>query len=390
MKILQVHNRYRQRGGEDAVLENTVAALKRQGHLVSTLERHSGEVSGVANKINAVFTSIWSKEARAAMFDVLDAERPDVVHVHNLYPLLSPSVLDACRVRDVPVVMTCHNYRLTCPIGVHFREGAICECCRRHGEHWCVIRNCRDNRVESVAYAIRNFITRQQNMFEKNIARFICISEFLRDYLVSAGFPESKFSVVPNMVRLPETVANPANGTYIAFLGRFVPEKGIGTLIEAAKLVPHIPVWLAGAGPLEDELRASAPANVHFKGMMNAGELSMFYMNARATVVPSVWYETFGLVAAEAMSYGVPPIISNIGGLAEVVDHNETGLKFPAGDARALAEAMDHLWSRPEHARYLGAAGRDQVAREYNEARYVERLLEVYERAINDTAVRAA
>jgi len=391
MKVLQVHNRYRLRGGEDAVVENTLAALERHGHEALLFEADSaGAAGGLAGKVRMAAGAIWSPPSRARMLATLERERPDVVHVHNLYPLLSPAVLAACKSAGVPVVMTCHNYRLTCPIGIHFTAGAVCEKCRGGHDYWCLIRNCRDSRTESAAYALRNFMTGHLNLFERNIDKFLCISEFLKSYLVESGYPAAKFTVVPNMIPIPESAADASEGSYVAFLGRFSAEKGIETLLAAAEKVPHIPVKLAGSGPLEDALRAAAPANVSFAGMMDRDGLRSFYRSARCTVVPSVWHETFGLVAVEAMSHGVPVVASKIGGLAELVADGETGFQFPAGDSGALARHLETLWSDPALAGRLGAAGRAQVAAEYSEARYVARLEAVYEEVVQTAKRRAA
>lgn len=391
MKVLQVHNRYRQRGGEDAVVENTLAALARHGHEAQLFEADSSEMpDNFLQKAQSAVAAVWSRSARTRILETLQRERPDVVHVHNLYPLLSPSVLDACQSQGIPVVMTCHNFRLSCPIGIHFRKDAICEKCRGGHDYWCFFRNCRNNRIESAAYAMRNYVSGHLNLFEKNIDRFLCISVFLRDYLIESGFPAAKFDVVPNMIPIPETASHAAEGAYIAFLGRFSAEKGIEVLLDAAAKVPHIPVRLAGGGPLEEALREKAPANVQFAGMMQKEELAAFYRGARCTVAPSVWYETFGLVAVEAMSHGIPVIASRIGGLAELVLDGETGLQFEAGDSAALAANMERLWSNPDEAARMGMAARAHVATEYSESRYVERLIAVYEEVAQDAKRRAA
>jgi len=391
MKVMQVHNRYRLRGGEDAVVDNTLEGLRRHGHDAVLFSKDSDDIpDGLRGKLKATFGAVWSTSARAEMVAALEGEKPDVIHVHNVYPLLSPSVLAAAQSMAIPVVMTCHNYRLSCPIGVHFQGGAICERCRGGHEYWCLIQNCRDNRLESAAYALRNGLSRRFNLFEKNIDKFMCISAFLKDYLVESGLPAEKCCVVPNMIPIPETGIQAGDGQFVAFLGRFSEEKGIETLLEAAALAPEIPVRLGGSGPLEKALRLAAPPNVRFEGMMARDQLAAFYRKARCTVVPSVWYETFGLVAVEAMSHGLPVIASRIGGLAELVADGETGLQFPAGDAAALAEHMRTLWNNPARATAMGQAARQRVMEEYSEDRYIERLVDVYEEVISAAARKAA
>ena len=383
MRVLQVHNRYRLRGGEEAVVENTDAVLKRHDIHARLFEKSSDAISaGVAAKIGAVFSAIYSPRSRREMSRLLADFRPHVVHVHNLYPLLSPSVLLACRDAEVPVVMTVHNYRLMCPIAVHFRDGHICEDCLGGREWMCFLNDCRDNRVESAAYAMRNWTVRTLGLYKKHVTSFLAISGFLKERLVEAGYPDERVRVVPNMIGVPSVPANAAEGKYAGFAGRASAEKGIDVLVAAANETPEVPVAIAGHGPLLPRFQESAPENVTFPGMLSREQISDFYRGARFLVVPSVWHETFGLVAVEAMSHGVPVIASKIGGLQEIVRDGETGLTFEPGNAHDLAEKMRALWAGPERCRSLGEAARKRVETHYSEDVYVTNLMSAYEGAI--------
>lgn len=383
MKVIQVHNRYRIRGGEDAVVEVTVDLLKRRGIEASLMDKASRDLDqGLLQKLRASVSGIYSVTARREMAQTLRDERPDLVHVHNLYPLLSPSVLVACRQAGVPVVMTCHNYRLVCPIGVHFRNGKICERCAGGREYWCLFRNCRDNRAESAAYALRNAITRIFGLFTKNITCFISISEFLKQRLIEAGIEEERIAVVPNMIAIAESATDPSQGAYVGLSGRASVEKGISTLLEAAGRIPEIPVQLATFGPLAEELKKGAPQNAEFTGQLTADQLAAFYRNARCLVVPSVWFETFGLVAAEAMSHGLPVIASRIGGLAGLIEDGVTGFLFEPGDPEDLAQKIRRLWEDPDLCLRMGQAGRERAIREYGEETHFKRLMAAYDQAL--------
>jgi len=388
MKALHIHNRYRYRGGEDVMFERIGEILRANGHEVVTFERRSNEVNGTRAKLGAMASSVYSPAAKREVSAVLRSERPDVVHVHNLYPLISPSALEACAEHGVPVVMRCPNYRLECPTGILMRNGRVCDDCSGGREYNCALNNCRGNVFESVAFATRNTLTRMHGLFHRHVRVFAPPSHFVKSRLVAAGFPEERIRVIPNVVPLPSSTGNAAIGEYIALAGRFSEEKGIETLLDAARLVPHVPVRIAGEGPLEAALRADAPANVTFVGQLSKADLGDFYANARACVVPSRWYEAFGLVAAEAMSYAIPVIATRMAGLAEIVDDGETGFHFPPNDAIALAQRMEQLWANAVLAKAMGESGRRKVEREYSVETYYKRLISIYELATGAVAER--
>ncbi len=383
MKVLQVHNRYRFRGGEDAVFENTIALLRDHGVTVAALDKTSDDIGGsMLRKMLAVASGVYSPKAARAMTALLERERPDVVHSHNLFPLLSPSVLVACRRAGVPVVMTVHNYRLSCPIGVHFRDGAVCEECRGGHEFRCLANNCRGSLQESGAYALRGWVSNRLGLFRRNVTRFVAISAFLKEFLVTDGLPAESIDVVHNAIAMPATAADAGTGQYAAFCGRLSAEKGIPVLIEAARQHPDIPVRIAGTGEMQAALAKDLPANVSFVGMLDKEGLAAFYRNARCQVVPSVWHETFGLVAAEAMAHGIPVVASRMGGLQGLFEVGVSGLLFTPGDAGDLGAKLRLLWEAPARAHALGQAARRHAEKEFDAPVHVARLMQVYEKAL--------
>jgi len=382
MKVMQVINQHRFRGGADVMAERTAALLTRNGHESILLSRDSRVLGrGAVGKARAFVSGMYSRAGRRFMVSSLRAHRPDLVHIHDVYPFFSPWVLRDCRREGVPVVMTCHDFRLTCPAATHLCGSAVCELCLGGHESWCVLRNCRASRWESLGYALRSAVARKWRLFLDNVTAYITPTEFVKGRLVAAGFPEQRITAVPNMIDVPESGVDPSVNQYVAYVGRITPEKGISTLLASAEMT-GLRVRIAGDPSPMPELVKKAPANVEFLGPLCREDVETLYRSARFLVLPSLWFETFGLVAAEAMSHGVPVIASNMGGLPEVVDDGATGFLFEAGNPEDLANKMRVLWSDPALCRRMGQTAREKVTREYSEDTHYGRLMVVYETAI--------
>jgi len=383
MKVLQVHNHHQCRGGEEVMFEAISRILADKGHDVLTLERSNRDIHGLRGKMRAFTQGCYSNSAKNTISSVLDSERPDIVHVHNVYTLISPSVLVACRRFNVPVVIRCADFRfISCPIGNHLSNGAICERCVGGREFWCVLKNCRKSICESLAYTLRSAAARKWQLFKDNVTLYVPPSEFVRKRMINAGFPQKSIVVVPNTVSIHETARGEPHNKYVAYVGRISPEKGVDTLLKAAAKT-QIPVKIAGDNSQMPELAKMTPSNARFAGLLGRDQLAEFYRNALFSVVPSTCFETFGLVAAEAMSYGLPVIASKIGALPEIVEDGVTGFLFDPGNADELAGRMRLLWENPSLCRKMGGAARDKVIREYGENLYYRRLLDIYNRAID-------
>jgi len=388
VKLLQIYNQYRSLfNGEEAVVELTAELVERHGGTARLLMRSSRDIGmSLVARTQAFWNGIYSREAYQSVERVLEEDRPDVVHVHNLYPLFSPSVLVACKRAGVPVVMSVHNQQLTCPRADHLYRGKICEKCVGGGEYNCVLRNCRQNIFESIAYAARSAFARKMRLFHENVTLFVAVSEFAKSRLVAAGFDESRIVVLRNMVAASSGPADASQGSYAAFAGRMSPEKGLHTLIKATQDFPECPVKFAGSGPLLDQLTRTAPANATLKGQLISSQMMQFYRGARFVVVPSITYEMCPLVILEAFSHGIPVIASRLGAQRELVSDGVNGLLFDPGDPEDLGRKMRQLWNHPELCRELGQAGYERVLRDHSEDSYYERLIGVYRRAMSMTS----
>ena len=384
MKLLQIYNQYRSLfGGEETVVERTAALVEHNGDQAKLFMRSSrGLDGGIAGKVGAFCSGIYSRASYREITREIEEDRPDVVHAHNLYPLLSPSVLVACRRAGLPVVMSLHNHALTCPNTNHLCHGQLCERCSGGREYWCVLRNCRSNTLESVAYAVRSGVARRWRLFHDNVTLLVALTEFAKRRLVDAGFEAERICVLPNMVEIGESPTDAARGRYVVFAGRMSQEKGVDTLLTAAGKLSDVPVRLAGDGPVFGQLAARKPDNAVLLGQLGGDELTAIYRRARLLVLPSKCYEMCPLVISEAMSHGLPVVASRIGGIPELVEDGVTGLLFEPGNADDLAAKIDTLWRDRELCRRMGRAGRERAISEYGEDVYYRRLMNIYQEAI--------
>ncbi|HUP03471.1 MAG TPA: glycosyltransferase family 4 protein [Bryobacteraceae bacterium] len=391
MKVLQVYNEQRSRfGGEPAVVEVTMRVLAEHGHEARLFMKSSRELErSAAKRFAAFWGGVYNLRARREMRRLLAEFTPDVVHIHSLYPMFSPSILSACREAGVPAVMTVHSHNLTCPTWYHLYKGRVCEECVGGREYRCLVKNCRNNVLESAAYALRSGVARRFRLLHDGLDMLIALTPFAKSRLAMAGFREDRIAVAPNPSAAPAMPGARSEGGYIAFAGRMSAEKGVDVLLAAAALMPGVLFKAAGDGPLLPALKRRAPANVEFLGTLAFDGLVELYRGARALAVPSVWFEQFPMVIADAMTLGTPVAASRIGGLPDIVEDGATGLLFEPGDAAALAEKLRMLWDNPHMARRMGEAGREKALRHYTREAYYKNLLPVYRAAMARTGLHA-
>lgn len=379
-----MHNEYGKFSGEEAVVQGQKTLLEQHGHDVHLFTRSSAEISSMAfGKLRAFFGGIYNPFTRRAFCKFMQIYRPDLVHIHNLFPLISPSILLECNKLNIPVVMTVHNYRLMCPNGLFTVNSEVCDRCADGREYWCFLRNCEQNYLKSLGYALRNYISRRFDFFKNNIAAYAVLSNFQQNKMLGAGFPADKVLVVPNMTDNVNITKNNNIGKYVSYVGRISHEKGISTLFKAASNCPDIPFYLAGNYEASSSSLKDIPDNCHLVGFLEQQKLHEFHMSSRFLVSPSICYETFGLSNVDAMLRLKPVIASRIGGLPEIVEDGITGILFEPGNEADLTEKIRYLWDRPELCSQMGRAGREKALKEYSSAQYYERLMAVYDKALN-------
>jgi glycosyltransferase involved in cell wall biosynthesis len=365
MRILQLHTRYRQPGGEDTVVRAERAALEQAGHEVHQHIEDNPE--SPVRAAAALAGSLWNPLSARRVIDAIDAARPDVAHVHNTWFASSPSVLSALRRRQIPVVMTVHNYRLICVNALFLRDGAPCEKCLDHGPWSAVRHRCyRGSRATSAVAAAGIAVHRGLGTWSRFVDRFIVLSEFARGRLVRAGLPSHRLVPGANFVEDPGPRSTaPSKSRDVLFVGRLSPEKGAHVLLDAWRTAAcrGLRLDVIGDGPDRAQLEENAPPGVAFLGRRPAAEVMDRLLRARALVIPSVWYEGQPVTALEGLAAGTPLVLSGIGGLPEVLGGGEGGWITPANRSDALARILEQLAddhavdARSAHARqrYLDA-----------------------------------
>ncbi|WP_243214317.1 glycosyltransferase family 4 protein [Methylobacterium goesingense] len=384
LRILVVHNRYQVRGGEDSVVAQEVASLRRAGQTVETLFFDNAGIRTGWDRLRTAYEAAHAPRGIAAVVEAVRAFRPDLVHAHNVFPQVSPGMHAAVRAEGAATVQTLHNFRVTCANGILMRESRPCEDCVAGSPYRAVRHACyRGSRLGSLAVARMIDVHRRAGTWQRDVDRFIALTPFARARFLAAGLPESRIRIKPNGLADPG-LADPGLDTAgpragILFVGRLVPEKGVGTLMEAARL-GRAPVTVIGEGPEEAVLRRAPGLTV--LGPQDRAAVQAAMARAAALVVPSHWYEGLPMVIAEAFSLGTPVVASRIGALADLVADGETGLLVPPRDPAGLARALDRIVEDPDAARAMGRRARQAYERDWTEAAVTARALAIYREAV--------
>ena len=375
MRILLAHSFYRLPGGEDRHVRDQLELLSRDNE-VDLLEESNEALS------ESLRTTVWmtySKRRTDQVIERLRLFRPDVVHLHNAYPALGPTVHLAAEELQIPLVMTVHNYRMRCPNGLTFTEGAICRRCERGNYASAVFHHCFHDPKQSAAYAGSLWFHRFILRLEDKVARFVSPSDFVRDRLLRWGISADRVVVIPDFVRpIP---APSALGRFGVFIGRLSAEKGVDVLIRALAKASDPPFRIVGDGPAGVPTRRLAHAvglrNTEFLGQLSHRDVAEVLQESRYLVMPSLLEETCGLAALEAMAHGRPVLVSSLGALTELV-RQENGLTSPPGDIDALAEKIRILQRDDDFCGDAGMRGWDLCRREYSPQVHLSRLDELY------------
>jgi glycosyltransferase involved in cell wall biosynthesis len=382
MRILIVHNRYQQKGGEDTVVAAEEWLLRSHGHQVELLQVDNDHIQDAFSRVTAAVQSIYSLDGKKKMRKVLGSYRPDLVHVHNFFPSLSPSIFIACAEAQVPVVHTLHNYRIVCAASTLFREGKVCEECLSARsflpgvKHGCYRSNWLGSAISGLGMALHAEI----GTWTSSISAYIALTQFAADKLGSFRIPPGKIFVKPNFV-VDRGIGN-GDGNYALFVGRLSPEKGLQTLIDADQAGSLcMDVVLLGEGPMRPAIEQAASrsgSRLRLKGFVGHEEIVTYMKGARVLFLTSLWYEGDPLVVIEAFSMGLPVIAAAIGNTAATVRAKETGLLYPPGDHAGLSSALEWYAAHPEAVERMRQNARDYYLATHTPEVNYERLLQIY------------
>jgi glycosyltransferase involved in cell wall biosynthesis len=393
MKVLLVHNEYQQPGGEDMVFFLEQQLLSSFGHRVVTYKRTNHEISrySTSRRLLLIKQITWAEDTQRDITRILREEKPEIVHIHNTFTQISPSIYTECRKANVPVVQTLHNFRLLCPAATFYRSGHVCEECVTHGLHRSVLHGCyRKSRPATAAVAAMLATHRRLHTWKNNVSSYIALTEFARQKFIWGGFPPKKIFVKPNFVA-PDPNVGTRKGGFVLFVGRLSAEKGVHTLLRAwTRFKETIPLRIVGDGPLRTELENYAACNslspVCFLGRLDHAETQEAIREALSLILPSECYENFPMTTVEAFASGTPVICSRLGGMQEIVKDHQTGLHFEPGNYDDLADKVAWAWAHPARMRAMGLAGRGEYELKYTAEKNHALLMDIYQQAMQRPA----
>lgn len=365
MKILQVNKFHYPRGGADKYFLNLSQALRDKGHEVAVFSMHhplnqasqwskyfvsrlSFNEADLKDKLKMPGRIIYSQAARRQFKKLIKDFKPDIVHYHNIYHQLSPSILSVAKEQGIKSVIHLHDYKLICPNYQLFTKGQVCQACRPKKYYHCLTKKCFKNSYLKSALASTEMYLHHSifNLYQKNLDYLISPSQFLKDKFIDFGWPAEKIKVITNpfdpslkkLDNLPEE-------NYLLYFGRLSQEKGIATLLQAASQT-NSQLKILGEGPLEADLKSQAAklkVSVDWLGFKQGRELELIINQARAVVIPSIWWENMPLNLLEALSLGKIVIAAKTGGIPEIINDQKNGLLFKAGDVQDLVAKIKSL-----------------------------------------------
>ncbi len=403
MKILQIHRFFNIIGGAERYFFDVSKLLKKHGHEIAFFSMHdknnfnsgwnqyfvsnvSFEDKSIQSRLRLVERFIYSRESKDKIGRLLNDNRLDIAHIHDLNYFISPSILPVIHNAGIPIIQTIHDYLKIAPSWNLFHDGQICEITKKRKFfraifHRCVSSSVKFNTLFIVAKYIHNILG-----LENIVDYYISPSMFINKKLIEYDIPAEKIIYVPYFVDYFQYEPNYESGNYILYFGRLSPEKGLKNLIRAMQYLPKIKLIIAGRGEEDTDLKSFVGSlklkNVRFSGFYDGSRLRNLIAGCRFTVLPSIWYEVFGISILESFACGKPVIASNIGGIPEIIEDGFNGLLFEPGNIDNLVDNIDKLWNNTPLCKSLGKNAREHVIKYYGPEEHYEKMIEIYKKAI--------
>lgn len=387
MKILMIHNRYQQRGGEDYVFESEGELLSQYGHVVDRLIFDNKSLRTLSDKLKAASSIVYNRNSRKQTEKRIKAFKPDIIHVHNFWPLASPSVFYAAAQYNIPVIHTLHNFRLICPSATLFYKGGIYEASLRAGFPFDAIKKgvYRNSSWQTAALAATTFFHHLAGTWKEKISRYIVLNSFVKDKFTASklNIPPAKLVIKPNFVK-DHGIGEPVREDFLLYIGRLTEEKGISTLLHAAAKL-NFNLTIMGDGPLAAEVKKASHdrVNIRYVGLREKEDVISALKRCKALICPSVWYEGgLPLTILEAFSTATPVIASRLGSMTDVLSDRFNGLHFEPGNATDLANKVQELRDNNTLAENLSKNARRTYEEKFTAEVSYKALIDIYDGAI--------
>ena len=398
--LLSINNYHYRRGGSDVVYLDHAALMEEQGWSNGFFSMHHpknfetpwskyfideiefGHAYSLSQKLSMASKVVYSFEAQKKLKQLLQDYPADIAHLHCIYHHLSPSIISTLREAGVPVVMTAHDLKIACPAYKMLNNTGVCEKCKGGNllnvvKHRCV----RDSLAASAIVMVESTVHRMLNTYQGKLDKVVVPSRFFMEKFIEWGWPRDKFAYIPNYVDSTRFEPAYSPNDYFLYFGRLAPEKGVATLMRAAKAA-GVKLKIAGTGPIEAELHAlhaELGADIEFLGYQSGATLHALIREARAMVLPSEWYENAPMSVLESFALGTPVIGANIGGIPEMVLDGETGWTFESRNTEALTALLARVAAMPSaQIESAGRSARNHVSSNFNRAGYLQATLDLY------------
>ncbi len=390
MKILIIHNQYQQHGGEDTVLDSEIKLLQKNDEVVETLIFNNDKINSWASKVKFGLYSFYNPNSSCLLESKISEFKPDVIHVHNFFPIASPSLFYVANNNKIPIIMTLHNYRLLCPNAMFFRKGQICEdCISKSFALDGVIHGCyRDSSLQTLFLASMTWFHKKSHTWERRVNKYIALTNFAKNKFLnsSLGLDNKKICIKPNFVI--DKGFDLDKKDYCLYVGRLSKEKGIDILLNTFKNSKR-KLIIIGTGPMLDEIKiySSKYENIEYLGFQSIGFIISKLKKAKALIFTSIWYEGMPMTILEAFSTATPVICGDIGGPAEIVTNEKTGLVYKVGDSKELQSKIEWLYNNSEAYKSLCINAHQEFLNKYSEEKNYAQLINIYNEIIDEVKI---